>query len=154
MVARARWFLAPLSTPRRLSIESVALLAPTALFVATGLGGAGLIGAPVGAWVWLGAALCALHLTAAALLLLRLPLSPRVAAVALIALVWPVPALLSGASAPGAAIARVLDAGQHIAFYMNGDPAEAYRGPAILPIIGMVLAAGLLNRPDAIRRPG
>lgn len=153
-VVRGRWFLAPLSTPRRLTVEAFALLAPTGLFLAAGLGGAALVGAPASASVWLGAGLCTLHLTAGGLLLLRLPLSPGVAVAVLVALAWPVPALLAGAAPPGPGIARFLDAGQHLAFSTGSNPAEAHRGAALLPIIGMVLAAALLNRPDALRRPG
>lgn len=154
LLIRGRWFLAPLSTPRRLAVEATGLLSAVIPFLALALATTAVLGAPPTGDLMLGAALSCLHLVAIGLLLLRTPLAPAAASLSLPVLVWALPALLAGAGGPGPALAHVLAAGQHLALSPTGNPAPPQSGVTVLPIIGMVLAAGLLHRPDAIRRPG
>jgi len=154
VLVRGRWFLAPLASPRRLLVEAAGMATALLLFVVPALGVAALFGSTPTPDLLLGLLLTGLHLVAVGLVLLRAPLGPAAVGLGLPLLVWALPALLAGAAAPGPAVARWLAANQHLAFTSAGDPASTQVGTAALPIIGLVLAAGLLHRPDALRRPG
>ena len=152
-ISRGEWFLAPLEPLRRTGLEIGAILITAGGWAGFVVGAAWTIGAPVDRALLGGAALSALHLAAASALILRLPLPGPVRALVLPLAVWVTPALLSGASDPIPVLARVLEAGQHLAFSLAGDSAPAQRDSAVLPIIGLALAATLLCRPNAIRHP-
>ena len=152
-LSRGEWFLAPLEPLRRTGLEVGAILVTAVGGALLVVGSAWTIGAPVDRALFGGAALSALHLAAASSLILRLPLAGPVRALVLPLGVWVTPALLIGTPNPGPGLARVLEAGQHLAFSLAGDSAPVQWDSAVLPIIGLALAATLLSRPNAIRRP-
>lgn len=151
---RGRWFLAPLAPARRASLEWVGLLTAELAVVVPVLALAALLGPRPDGPLLLGAFLAGVHLAVLASLLLRTPLPAAGRRMALPLLAWIAPALLAGLALPGPALARLLDAHTHLAFPPANDPATAHSALALLPIIGLALADGLLCRPDAIRRPG
>ncbi len=151
LMARSRWFLAPLSVGRRLAVEATGLLGLSLTLAGLTLGLALLSRTPVPPRLVLGVLLAALHICAGGILLLRLPFSPPTLALALPLLFWLLPALLEGAGNPGPLIASWLDARAFLAFPLAGNPAPTQSAMPFLPIIAMVLAAGLLHHPDAIR---
>lgn len=159
VLARGGWFLAPLPPSRRLAVELSGLTAGAGAFLLAGLLGAALVGAPVPADLVLASGLAHLHLAAVGLLLLRTPLSHTARMVALPLLVWLLPTLLAGSGGPGPALGRIFDAQAHFGTFSQAnvlaeDHGWAHRGASLLPILGLLLAAVQLSRPDALRRPG
>ncbi len=154
VLSQWHWFLAPLTALRRTAVEAVGLGASALLVLALTLGVAAAIGTPLHSALFAGAALSALHVVSVALLLLRFRASSTARLLALPVVVWVLPALLATMPAPGPALARILAASEHLAFSSASLSAQAHRGMAVLPIIGLGIAALLLSRSDAIRRPG
>lgn len=143
LLVRGSWFLSPLSTRRRLAVEATGLATSGCLFPAIALGVAALCGAPLSWGLVAGTLLSMAHLAALGLLLLRAPVGPVTAGLALPAIAWALPALLAGASPPGPGLSRVLGAAQH-----TSEAAGTAAGlwPQLMPILGLVLASGLLHR--------
>jgi hypothetical protein len=159
VVARGAWFLAPLPPGRRIAVELVGLSAGAGAFLTAGLLGAALVGAPLEGQLLTGCGLAHLHLAAVGLLLLRAPLGHVGRMLALPMVAWLLPALLAGTGAPGPALARVFAAQAHLGTFTSTqvlaeDPGWAHRGAVLLPILGLLLAAVQLSRPDALRRSG
>ncbi len=153
LLQRGAWFLEPLAPQRRVLLQATALSVGAALTLTASLGLAAALGAPLSSGLVRGALLAHFHAAALSLVLLRLPLHPGTRLAALPALVWLLPALAAGAGRLGALLAHGLDARRHLAFSHHTDPAEAHWSLAILPIVGLFVAALLLSRPHAIRHP-
>lgn len=150
------WFLRPLSVPRRLVVESVALSVGAALFLVPALLPALLLpgAAPDVRWapLLLGSLQTHAHLSAIALLLLRTPAAPAQRALALPVLTWVLPALAPPSSAAAPYLRHLLAAGGVLS-QAGQAPASVPSGAAWLagwgPIIGLGLIAWLVSGPAA-----
>lgn len=160
VLQRGAWFLELVEPVRRMTAELSALAAATSVLLVAGLlpvvllGGAG--ESLSGSEVPLRALVCWLHLSAVALVLLRLPLPGHARLVILPLATWVVPALLSLTGTGGELASHAFDAARALRLreesVLGGWKASAF------PIIGMLWAARLLARPPQpvheIRNPG
>ena len=112
------------------------------LFPALALAVAALLGAPVSLGLLVAILLSLAHLSALGLFLLRAPLGPVAVGFCLPAIAWALPALLAGMGSPGPELGRLLGAAQHL--NPPSGPGRAWL--QFLPVIGWVLASGLLHR--------
>ena len=154
VLARSSWFLERTDPGRRLGAEAgaiagaccaplVAALVP-ALFVAresSGVGSPGLILAV--AWTFI-------HTTAVGLLVLRLPVTPAVRALAVPLSAWILPALAAVPPGEGSHLARatlcnLLDASRHGKGQAEELTDWVQRGAALLPMMALVIAAWQLT---------
>lgn len=142
LLVRGAWFLSPLAGPRRLAVELTGLMTSGCLFPALALIVAALLGAPVSLGLLVATLLSLAHLSALGLLLLRAPLGPVAVGFCLPAIAWALPAILAGVGSPGPELGQLLGAAQHLD--LRSSPGTACL--QLLPVIGLVLASGLLHR--------
>ncbi|MCP3917896.1 MAG: hypothetical protein GY711_20305 [bacterium] len=149
----SRWILGHGSAARRAFAEWIVLVSASLPFLAAALLPPLLLGArdSFGWGSLIGSATTLLHLSAIALVLVRLPISGAARLAALPVFAWVLPALVHGESTLGIVLLHVFDAARHVQ-----DPDLAGWTSAVLPIIGLLGAAFVSSRtsiPHAIRNP-
>lgn len=140
LAGQIEWFVKPLPFRRRVALSLSTSTTAAMLLLAAALTLPVCLGTP-GPAVW-ALALTHLHLAGLALILLQLPMPTVARACALPLAAWILPALGGELPYIGPALARVLDAGEHL----NLARSSVQPTPlTILPIIGLGLAAWLLE---------
>jgi hypothetical protein len=164
VVQEAPYLLFPLDPVRRLAVESAVLTTTAGAFLVVGLLPLAIAQRDLGLFLRPELAvrglLTHLHLLAASLLLLRLPVPPTARLLLLPALVWVVPAAVAGRSNLLTGLVQLLDASAPLS-----APGAAFETRdellgsllALRPILALFLAAALLRPPPlphALRHPG
>jgi len=144
MAAKLEWFVKPLSLTRRAFFFLAASTTASTLLLSAALCLPVLLATP-GPPLW-ALALTHLHLAVLGLVLIQLPIPPGARAGALILGAWILPAIGTAMPHLGPALSGIFDAGVHLGL----DRISSGASPAaLLPIVGLGLAAWLLEPPTA-----
>lgn len=149
MAAKLEWFVKPLPLVRRAVFCLAASTAATALLLAAALCLPALLSTPSPP-LW-ALALTHLHLAALSLVLIQLPIPPGLRAFALIFGAWILPAIGTAVPNLGPVIFSIFDAGSYLGL---GRISSGISPAVLLPIIGLGLAAWLLEPPTAPAKSG
>jgi hypothetical protein len=149
MTGTLEWFVKPLTLARRATFCLAASTTAAALLLAAALGLPVLLGTPSPPLLAL--TLTHLHLAAICLVLMQVPVPPAARAPALLVSAWILPAVGSTVPHLGPVLSSIFNAGRPL------DLARLSSGtcaPLLLPIVGLALAAWMLERPTAPEKPG
>ena len=148
MTGKLDWFVRPLALVRRAACDVAASTTSASLLLAAALCLPVLLGTPSPPFWAL--ALTHLHLAALGLVLLQLPIPPEARAPALLVCAWILPAITSAVPHLGPVIEGIFNAGTHLGLARIAD---GFSPPLLLPVVGLALAAWMLEAPTAPEKP-
>ncbi len=155
-LARSAWLLVPLSRTERFLGELAGLFATIVLFLLVALVPLALIGGHLlPPWTEAPAYhlfLTAMHISALALLVSRVPTSPGLHAALLVAICWWIPAALALGAGVLPALAAALDVSGRLASLHSPVETPPVALLGLAPTVAAALAAWLLNHPSPSRR--